>query len=448
MGYPAHYRNTSPQTGFRPRGRSLGPGRVIPFPKPYRSPRLPFGPPTPLPGRSGFGLRPRFRPTIPGTGLRPSPAFGIGAALGAGLWWALNEDFNWATSPRPYMPGWEHVCGPYDYPGPPYLHQSHWAWLGPPSLACNVPIGGQALIVDTAPAPGDDLLYFAWGPNNVNRYYAYDQYTRPAGSGAPDAALRPHMMPAPALLGPGAAYVADPNTWVPNPIAPPIPLSPYFPPEPPYPEGPSRGYLAPDPGRFTLGRVETVSDVHGRNLTVSTPAVRPRDRQPEPRERERKAELGSALGRAVITSFKALQTWGQINGAVDALWRAIPKRLRTPNASWWQKYADVYEHFDEIDLAAAAGNAAAYAAQVRAFGAAYDRQQRFLSMVAGENGGWSIARGLTNQSKFGVRVRLRRKRVRRNYTRRWRRYSGRWAPNRRYQQWRLREQRRKMRWRT
>jgi len=437
MGYPARYRNPGPQTGFRPsRGLPRGSATIIPFPRGYRSPRLPLGPPTRLPGRPNFGLRPPFRPAaIPRPSFRPSPAFGVSAALGALLWWGMNENFNWAGQPMPYLPGWEHVCGPFPWPGPPYLHQRHWEWFGPPSLACNVPLGGQAGFADLPPSPTDDLLYFGWGPNNVSRYYAYDQYTRPAGSSAPDAGLRPHFTPSPGLYGPGANLALSPNAWNPNPVPPPIRVSPYFPPEPPYPQGPSRGYTPGDSG-FTRGRVQTVSDAYGNNFSIATPAQRPRDRRPEPKEKERKAELGSAVGRAIITGFRALQTWGQINGAVDSLWRALPARYRTPGASWWQKYEDVYRNFDKINLGEAAANAAVYAARIRAFGYAHDRIQRHLDNVVGPNLGRSITRGFTNMGLQGTR--LTRVKHYRNFGSRRRAWSGRWAPNRRYQQFRMR----------
>jgi len=437
MGYPARYRNPGPQTGFRPsRGLPRSSATIIPFPGRYRSPRLPLGPPTRLPGRANFGLRPKFRPPSLRPTFRPSPAFGVSSALGAILWWGLNQDFNWAGQPMPYLPGWEHVCGPFPWPGPPYLHQRHWEWFGVPSLACNVPLGGQAGFADLPPTPSSDLLYFGWGPNDLNRYYAYDQYTRPAGSSAPDAGLRPHFNPAPGLIGPGANLAMHPNAWNPNPIPPPIRVSPFFPPEPPYPQGPSRGYTLGSGPSNTRGRVQTISDVHGNSFTIAHPSAPPRDRRPPPREKERKAELGSALGRAIITGFKALQTWGQINGAVDSLWRALPARSRTPGASWWQKYVDVYDHFDEIDLGKAAANAAVYAARIRAFGYAFDRTQRHLDNVLGPNGSRSITRGFSNMGIFGRRLTTRK--FVRNYSNRRRAFSGRSAPYRRYQQFRLR----------
>lgn len=447
MGYPVRYRDTGPQTVSPsvPRPRP-GSGSVVRFPRPYRSPRLPFGPPTALPARASFGMRPRFvpprLPVTPPSGV--GRAAGVGAALGAILWWALNEDFNWATQAQPYIPGWEHVCGPFPWPGPPYLHQTHWTWIPTAITGCIAPLGGQALVVDVAPAPGDDTLLWSFGPNQNGRYYVYDHYVRP--DGGPDPALRPHYVPVPAIRGPGVGLAANPADFVAHPIAPPIWASPWFPPEPPYPQGPSRGYVA-GPLNYTRGSYDAVTNSEGLSLVVNAPQQRPRDRRPEPREKERKLELGSRAGRLMITSFKALQTWGQINGAVDALWRAIPKRFRSERASWWKKYEEVFTHFDKIDLGQAAVNAAVYAAQIRAFGAAYAAQNRAMRRMFGERGGWQMDRSLNNamrqREEFGPpRLQFRNKRYY-NKLRRWDRpYSGRATPRYRYRSWLYRKMRR------
>lgn len=440
MGYPLRYRDVGPQTVSRPLPRSPGSGSVVRFPRPYRSPRLPFGPPTAIPGRPNFGLRPPyrpapFRPSIPGGYGR---ALGTGTALGIALWWALNNDWNWATNPLPSVPGWQHVCGPFPWPGPPYLQNTHWTWLPTAITGCIAPLGGQALIVDVAPAPGDDTLLLSYGPNQNGRYYVYDHYVRPAGGADP--ALAPQYRPMPVIRGPGAGLAGLPTDFVPNPMAPPIGLSPWFPPEPPYPQGPSRGYVAPGGPYNSTGAIDLVQNAQGQSLSVRTSQQREPDRRPPPRERERKLESQSRAGRLLIGTWKAMQTWGQINGAVNALWHALPKSARTANARWWQKYDDVYRHFDEIDLEQAALNSAAYAASIRAFGAAYSAQNRFLRAHAGENMGWRIDRGLNREQrefKWAARAfRPRRKSYRNAMAGRWDRvYSGRASAKRRFRRY-------------
>lgn len=444
MGYPVRYRNNSPQTSIpsRPRGGSGPRGQVVAFPNP-RPGSGRFGPPRTLPGRASFGQRPAYIPPrspLGGGVLRPG-AFGAASGLAAGLlWWALNEDFGWAGPAAPVNPaalGWMRVCGPAPYPGPPYLHQRHWNWFAPVVSTPRCELGGQAVDnVDGSPVAGDSTLFYYWGPNDSNRYYVSEQWIQP--SGFPDhPGLRSPLNSGLAVLGPGAWSIARPTDWVPDPIPSPMPAAPFFPPLPPSgppPQGPVRGYTAE--AGIRIGRVESVADAQGNTLAV-VDLNNPPDRRPPPRERERKIELGSRIGRAAITGFRALQTWGQINGAVDALWRAIPARYRPKGRrTWWQKYMDVYENFEHIDLAKAAANAAAFAASIRAWGFVYDNATRALTTMGGPNVGRAIARQMFNMER-PVRMGLSQKERRRKHRRRLRRFSGRHSRAQRYYNWKL-----------
>lgn len=408
MGYPATYRNPRPSTGFPSTPRPRPRGQVVRFPirRPFARGR--FGPPTALPGRPGFGLRPPAPvPMAPGRSPVVLPGLPLGRFAGlmaAGLYaYDLYRSWNDGQSGNLIDPspanGWAHICGPIAWPGPPYLKsiiRVHGAGilttprcgLGLQVAIPNAPYGTARNVVD----------YYQHGTLQ-NRGYVMNQWSRsPADGVAPP--LRVHYPTQDIRVNVGTltdAFGLRPPLQNSGPL---LPMPPSFGRlfnAPGWPEGPRRGYTHPDNdgSPYDVNFPVTQDGTRLHVVTVS----RPRDREPDVRERERKAEAASRIGRMAISGFRGLQTWASVNGAIDALWNAIPRSYRPRGRrSWWQKYQDVYENFDRIDLAAAARNSVLFAAQQRAYGAFFGAITNGLVQAAGPNTGWGIYRGLVNRA--------------------------------------------------
>lgn len=397
MGYPVRYRSAGPQRAPAAAPRPRPAGNVVRFPRPKWQGAGRFGPPRSLPGRPNFGLRPRFipRPAPPRVPLAGAVGRGllIGVALDL-LWWGANSDFDQPLKAAPVLgSGWQRVCGPFPYPGPPYLYQRHWRFTGPEAPTCLAPLGNQAIGVDLdgAPTVNSSGLFIYYGPNSIPRYYLYEQWTYPGGNG--NAALR---NPAYRVNAASDAANARPTDAVPVTQPKPMWATPLYPPAP-YPEQASRAYGIYPPERPITPTV-VVAMPHPtlspgvRAVLVSQPTVR--DRPPGPREKERKLEYKSKAGLALVSAFRAIQAFGQANAFADAMWRALPRQYRTARARWWQKYIDVYAHLEHVDPLQAAYNAAGWAINRAAYGYFFDRVTRQLQHVAGVNTGWRIYRGL------------------------------------------------------
>lgn len=406
MGYPARYRTPSPQTGVpsTPRPR-VGGNNVHRFPirRPFARGR--FGPPTALPGRPGFGLRPPAPiPMAPGRSPVVLPGLPLGrfaGLLAAGLYaYDLYRSWNDGQSgslidPSPAN-GWAHICGPIAWPGPPYLKsviRVHGAGILT-TPRCGL---GLQVAIPNAPYPSarNVVDYYQHG-TLPTRGYVMNQWSRSPSNGvAPP--LRVHYPTQDIQVSVGTVTDAFGTRLPLANIGPIVPMPPSWGRlfnAPGWPEGPRRGYTHPD---FDGGNPydQSVTD-NGTRLHVVTVSP-PRDRPPDRNERERKAEAGSRIGRLAISGFRGLQTWASVNGAIDALWNAIPRSYRpSGKRSWWQKYQDVYENFEHIDLAAAARNSVLFAAQQRAYGAFFGAVTSGLTRNAGPNTGWGIYRGLTN----------------------------------------------------
>lgn len=319
---------------------------------------------------------------------------GVAADL---LWWAANSDYDAPLKQAPVLGGgWQRVCGPFPFPGPPYLYQRHWRFNGPESVSCLAPLGNQAIGVniDGPPNASSSSMYLYYGPNSIPRYYLYEQWNYPGGNG--NAALRNPAYRVNAKLGVNAAANARPTDAVPNPTPAPMWATPLYPPAP-YPEQASRAYgIYPPPAAITptviVAMPHPTLSPGIRGVLVSQPTVR--DRPPGPREKERKLEYKSKAGRALVAGFRAIQTFGQTNAFADAMWRALPRAYRTERARWWQKYIDVYNHLEHVDIGQAAVNAAGWAVQRRLYGMFFDRVTQQLVNTAGVNTGWRIYRGL------------------------------------------------------
>lgn len=494
MGYPLAYRRprpSNPSPAPRPRRPGVGGNNVIPFPGPRRPlPRGTFGPPGALPGRANFG---QWRPTplpVPSP-ARPFqfpriPARRLFWALGLGLtawdYWDAYNNGQLGPLIDPGLYGFNHICGPNGWPGPPYLPQIKRVFTNSP---LTTPVCGTGLQAtgtspptsDIYPVPNTRRVVDYWVHDTLlNRGFVNEQWSRPTAMQAIpnryNIPIQPYrLMPtANARLG-GWNPLLNIVDVVPTPVA----LSSSFNGEPPFPEGPERGYAIPTgPNNFRGNQLNGFTDPYtGVRLRVSV-ASNPRDQRPEDREKERKNEAGSRLGRMAISGFRGLQTWGSINGAIDALWRAIPRSSRPAGKrSWWQKYQDVYEHFDEIDLATAALNSTLFAAQQRFYASLFNSSRYLQRAGADVNAAFGIQRGLgrvmdgspaprgsrppsplrgvkeahggafRGYSYLDALGRLRWRPAR--DTRRQRTFSGRETPTRRRQQARLRSRSRKLR---
>lgn len=98
----------------------------------------------------------------------------------------------------------------------------------------------------------------------------------------------------------------------------------------------------PDPRGEPKGRVEF--DPRGREKDEPKPWKRPK-----PRVRERKVRFRSdAVARRILGLI--LSGYSEFNDFIDALYKGVPKHLRTKNADTAQKIADMYNAGDEYNF--------------------------------------------------------------------------------------------------
>lgn len=411
MGYPVAYRKASPQSAFRPPSVPRASGTVVPFPRAYQ-PHFRFGPPTALPTRPHFGLRPPAIPARP-IGL-PRLALGWFALIPLGIMvaeWALNP--NGRMMPVQVSP--TGGCGPFAYPGPPYRNEVHWRYASIGGAPCFAPSGGQALspsVRDGAPGIADNAILWYYGPNEsllpVERYYLYEDARWPTH---PDLIANGNLAQRNLQLGRAPVIIPtggeDPmfaplaNPWL-EPI--PVRFTPSLTPGV-GPYGPERGDargpqhakdprgaidLAPERGGYDDPRRNTVNFVSSPNA--------PRDRPPRRNEKEKKLNGNSAAAKGVYLGAKALAAWGDAHGIVNSLYYALPKDVRGRRGTIGTRMASVWTNFDQINWGTAATNFITWKAYERANAWAEGRAREQLDRLS-DDPNEGLFRGLQHANR-------------------------------------------------
>lgn len=344
-----------------------------------------------LPGRGVWYLPRPSGPRIPRFGLL---ALGL-LALDALTFRQPELGEGDHTMPLPNLEGYQHICGPFPHPGPPYDTNIFWRISNVYGAVCAEPIAGQAIASpNDTPTASTQTIIFYYGYNTallpLQRYYGYDRYARSvAGALVPPIAVRP-VAPLEALLLSGAGVISTAPTTPVAVVPLPVSLTPAIP-FPTFPEESSRGYYPPLVGVANLGgRVAHVEQPPDRNVRYVP--IAPVDVRAPPWMVEKKYSSTSRVGQMFTTWFKTLSFWGAANSSVEALWRALPRHARTRNARTRQKYKDLFYGFSELDLGPAFTNAVGYWVQYRLAGVLFGTAQRALTGVAGEAAGFGLYR--------------------------------------------------------
>lgn len=127
-----------------------------------------------------------------------------------------------------------------------------------------------------------------------------------------------------------------------------------------------------------------------RVVPGAVPQVRPSFWQ-----RERKMLNQTRAGRAMIATLRTYAFFGDFNGAVNALWKALPPWSRTKGAGPVQKWLDVVNNLDRIDPVAAVAQAAVFASNQFLRGAMETGAREMAIGLFGERFGWGVARAGT-----------------------------------------------------
>lgn len=278
---------------------------------------------------------------------------------------------------------WSVICGPVGYPGLPYINALLPQYFGPlatPPDHCG--LGGQAVSdINNYPTPFTSTVRFYYGPNQallpVERYFVDQTVSGSDPITNPVYAYSPPMIP---MRSP--TYVRPP---VSHTLVPVVPMSTNYPPLP----WPQAGTQAG--AEHTLG--EPVSPKPATNAAPGGLSYGPRapDTPPDPREREKK--FG---GKAAAAVFGALQQFGNWNGMVYALWKALPEKYRSRRPGTHGRIRDLWRHWDKLDGRRAVDNLAAYYAGYLAGRVAYGRVQAYLIRTLGPDRGWRVYRAMVN----------------------------------------------------
>lgn len=386
MPYPVAYRRAAQgtQTASRPRPA----GQVLEFPTDRTRPSGRFRP-VRLPGRPHFGLRPRWTPTAPRT---PSGgALGrVGALVGAAgfaawLWAQQRPEGPLGIPDRGQMlaQGWteQFYCNPWNS-GP---------WSGGNVLTCT------PIFANPPPHDGNPLIdvRFWWDygiPHPVLNLRSMEyraRYSWNAGAAHPHA-----LQPRPLYYGANNA----PN-WSPDTFTPPFPLVPWraLPYQPVWggPEADARANAAPDPamardwgyGVDARSDGSTSTRVNNRSDAVRRP--------PGPREKEKKVPASTAA-RVAFAGLRAIAAYSEANDFVEVLWRAIPRRYRTRGANNAERWEDVWNNWERIELGEALFGYLANEVQDQAIGRAMGRAREGARRLTGGHDLWSYYQTMEN----------------------------------------------------
>lgn len=191
---------------------------------------------------------------------------------------------------------------------------------------------------------------------------------------------RPERGPVP-VAPPGAPNVPG----APGTPGLPIPVIPVFP-------GPG---VSPVPSPRPLPETRPVTNAPAVRLTPTgakptTGVENPRSppRPPRGNVRERKIRLIASVPGAGV-ALKLINWATEGFDFVDALWKALPKSSRTPNANPAQKLEDLWDHMDELDLEQAIENIV---------------NENLQDIVVGRSGRAAGQAGAQLGSKFGVGI--------------------------------------------
>lgn len=280
--------------------------------------------------------------------------------------------------------GWNHICGPTPWPGPPYANALKSFYRNSVGTTPFCGLGGQIFNLPVIPSTTTRAIFNVWGPNlplkqmGLLRWYVAEQWNKPLPAQAFPKALTqfPRTLPQELVTRapPGVFYNVVPSS---HPFAllrsnprQQVAGNPYQ-------------SVAASPSARVVVRVAV--EPGGLSYRPSYPDVRP-----PPRERERKTS--GKLG----VAFKVLSQIGSWNSVVSAFWYALPRSARGDSRLIHNKLRDLYQHYDEIDLRRAVENALRYWLGYKAAGYAYGRSYQALVKRFGVNEGTRIYRGLAS----------------------------------------------------
>lgn len=382
----ATYSNRYPVANPRdyPRVRPYDPSRRRPRnprgpvwrPRPKVRPKTPLFPVRPRPF-TPFGRRPPIPFSVPrgpvisiaGLGGRLFPI--IGWALLAYDLWQLWQWYNQKTGMPLGDSGWIQCCAdPSIFPIDSYAIGSLSALNSNP-LACTATLcglGGQ--LFNGNPADGIPGLTKT-GSGRYNKQYLYLGKRNGAGTRQTHAEGYIRVVASPAYITP-----QTPASWpdwvpetivptgipIPDPIADPdyVPFIPWFDPflnpplgPEPFPENPPVYRPPTQPYRPDMG---------DKGNELPTPDFKPDPRpngetwphRPPKGEKERKIKGGYNRIRQFLGQL--LSGISEVNDVIEALWDALPESAQTEGANLREKFNDLYQNVDDIDMAEAVQN--------------------------------------------------------------------------------------------
>lgn len=403
QGYPTSYRpSASPQQ--RGSGAGAAYGRTAVAPAGWRGGAGFRGPP----GGSMFGIP--LNPKIPIPRLAWVAAFAQAAQVGIELGnWAYDQfkgrmvsslmvQYDYVQTSSCGIP-WDYISDVYDYPA-----------CGPSFTVPATPFGLSTSRPASVTMWGPITGYFAGHPERQGS----EKWMRTMVAGPSITGFMPQVLPRPLTRPSAPALGIFPSVFsFAEPIAVPVSVIAYVGPIPGVREVGNVVRSSPVLGLVPRDIVLDITGPVGGSTTVTRPGAgfRPVSRpiaQVRPRfwERERKLLDRTRSGRAAIATFSLLNLLGSLNGAVRALWYALPKWARTEGAGPTQRWLDVVNNVDRIIFEKALKNAAVFAAH-EFLGGVMQSAARDMSLgLFGEQFGWGVYRAGT--TALGSQQRLRR----------------------------------------
>jgi hypothetical protein len=319
-------------------------------------------------------------------------------ALAAIYAWELFNDFQaGGGAPIPAFGSTPNViCGPDDFPGPPYRYQRNYYFLGGTVTTPFCGLGGQSVAgFATAWSPGLNTMLASYGPNEallpVVRVFHYQQWTL----NSDPVTFQPALLPGPSAPGlPGVAGGMPVPVIVPVQLPLPIWTVPFLRPDW-RPDGNVRGY-------FVQEGIGDATSPNKKTGAIAFPSAPPIDKPPDIDEREKKLGAETRVGRAVVSGFRFLNDVGAANGAVGALYYAIPQGIRglRPRSAAG-KWRFVFDHFADVQFGDALVNSLRFAVTRRLAALYYSTALKGITAVAGERGGWNAFHLLNTLASAG-----------------------------------------------
>lgn len=283
---------------------------------------------------------------------------------------------------------WDYISDVYDYPacGPSFTV---------PATPFGLSTSRPAAVTMWGPITG----YFAGHPERQGS----EKWMRTVALGPSITGFMPQALPRPLTRPSVPAVGIFPGVldWS-EPIAVPLSLVAGLPVIPGVREVGNAVGSPPHIGLVPRDIVLDISGPVGGSTTVTRPGAgfRPISRpiaqvRPAFWERERKLLDRTRAGRAAIATFRLLDLLGSLNGAVRALWYALPKWSRTEGAGPTQRWLDVVNNVDRIIFEKALKNAAVFAAYEFLGGVSQNAAREMTLGLFGEQFGWGVYRAGT-----------------------------------------------------